>query len=693
MPDDIMNALGAQSPATEQAEFPPAPHPEDGKRVKRRDLLNRLNFINFSEGTIFASFRHLEHGDRVTFQAFPRPCLGDVLECRWLPPGISLNRLKSYVCDSFLLSDGHSHVTVKAEVTRLDSDGITFKIPESGYEKSGRKVERQACEGIEARLIQAGLSFEGRLADFNALSFKVLLEASPGNSLRWINPAAPVTALFSRGGELLYSGECIVSLMDRGLTRRGLVLVPNFNNIRRYRPKQYRSQRHVLSPAPAMHFQHPLTAKRIYLEVKDISGAGLCVEEFFERSILLPGIVIPELSVEIANHFVLKCRAQILYRNILGDEGADNRVRCGIVFLDVAIQDQIKLSAFLHQAINDKLRVCGSVDMEELWRFFFETGFIYPSKYISIEARKEEFRRTYERLYLDSPSIARHFIIQDKGKIFGHMSMVRFYSSAWIIQHHAATRDGHALAGAAVFDQTGRYCKDFHQHPSTHMDFIMCYYRRENRFPARVFGSIAHHVADLRACSEDTFAYFILPDAAGDTGAPFQLFPALGEDYQELARVYGGLSGGLALEALDFRKEEESEAGLATEFADQGFKRVRHVFALRQEGRLVAVMSLTLSDLGLNLSNLTNCVHAFIVDPERLQPRILLAGLRTLLSVYSAEDVPVLAWPPEYLERNSMPFEKKYILWIANLDHSDGYFESLQSTFRRTGRDNGNCSD
>jgi hypothetical protein len=267
------------------------------------------------------------------------------------------------------------------------------------------------------------------------------------------------------------------------------------------------------------------------------------------------------------------------------------------------------------------------------------------------------------------------------------MSMLRFYSNAWIIQHHAATRDGHALAGAAVFDQTGRYCKDFHLHPSTHMDYIMCYYRKENRFPSRVFGSIARHVADPRACSQDSFAYFVLPDGPEDTGAPFQLFPALGEDYQELERVYGGLSGGLALEALDFRKEDDSDAGLAAEFAGQGFKRVRHVFALRHEGRLAALMALTLSDLGLNLSNLTNCVHAFIVDPERLQPRTLLAGLRTLLCVYGAEDVPVLAWPPEYLERRSMPFEKKYILWIASLDHSDGYFESLQSTFRRAGHD------
>jgi hypothetical protein len=694
MHDEILDAKASSSPPGARGEAVPEALYDEGRRVKRSTLLNFLNFINFSEGTIFACFRHPERGDRLSFQAFPLPCMNEVLECRWLPPGVSLARLRSYDCEGFLISDGHRQVSVKAQMIRLDAEGITFMIPESGFERSCRKVERLGCEGIQARIIQSGLELEGRLADFNALSFRVEAATSPTLSVKWLNTGAPVTVLFSRGSELLYSGECLIKRMGRGQTGRELVLAPNFNNIRRYKPREFRTQRHILAPAPALQFIHPLSGKRVFLQVRDISGGGVCVEEFFDRSTLLPGMVIPEISVEIANQFVMKCRAQVLYRNVARkEEEEENSVRCGIAFLDLEAQDQTKLAAFLHQSVNDRLRICGSVDMEELWRFFFETGFIYPAKYLSIEAHKADFKRTYQKLYLESPSIARHFIFQDRGRIFGHMSMIRFYSNAWIIQHHAAARDGHALAGAAVFDQTGRYCKDFHQHPSAHMDFIMCYYRRENRFPSRVFGSIAHHVADPRACSEDSFAYFSLPDDAGDTGTPFQLFPALAEDYQELARVYRRLSGGLALEALDFLNEDDSDAGLAAEFAGQGFKRARQVFALRQEGRLVAVMALTLSDLGLNLSNLTNCVHAFIVDPERLQPRTLLAGLRTLLSVYGAENVPVLAWPPEYLERNSMPFEKKYILWTANLDYSDGYFESLRSIFRRTGRDidDGSC--
>ena len=431
----------------------------------------------------------------MTFQASPLPCSDEVLDCRWLAPGISMSRFKPYVCDSFLLSDGHSHVTVKAEVTRLDAEGITFKLPESGYEKSCRTVERHACEGIDARLIQAGLSFEGRLADFNALSFRVELEAPPTGSLRWINSTAPITALFSRGEELLYSGECLISRMDRGLAKREIVLAPDFNNIRRYKPREHRSQRHVLSPDAGGAFPAPLHRQAGLPACQEYLGGGT-----LRRGVLRALHPAPGHGHRRALHRDSQpLRPQMpgagpLSKRLPRREGREHGPlrhrppRHGR-------QGSGNLSSFLHQSVDDRLRVGGSVDLEELWRFFFETGFIYPSKYLSIEAHKEEFRRTYEKLYLDSPSIARHFLIQDKGQIFGHMSMIRFYSNAWIIQHHAATRDGHAQAGVAVFDQTGRYCKDFHLHPSTHMDYIMCYYRRENRFP---LASLRQHRAARR---------------------------------------------------------------------------------------------------------------------------------------------------------------------------------------------------
>jgi hypothetical protein len=473
--------------------------------------------------------------------------------------------------------------------------------------------------------------------------------------------------------------------MVKGALKRMLVLNPNFSNMHRYKPRGYRSKRQILSPAPIARFRHPMTGKQVYLSVEDISCMGISVEEFFEHAVLTPGMIIPEIALEIANSFILNCRAQVLYRNVVHNEGERNIVHCGIVFLDMASKDQVQLSAIIHQSMDEKLRICASVDMDELWRFFFESGFIYPSKYLSIQSRKDDFKRTYEKLYLESPSIARHFLFQDKGQIFGHMSMLRFYSNAWMIHHHAASRSGHGLAGVSVLDEIGRFINDVRLHPSAHMDYLICYYRRENHFPSRVFGNVAQDIADKKGASLDIFTYLYLPPDTRSEG--FQLFPARDDDLAELARRYEAISGGLMLEALDLGSVVERDAKLSGEYARQGFRRERQVFCLKREGKLLAVLLLTISDLGLNLSNLTNCMHAIVLEPTVLLPDMLFSALHALRAHYSADEPPILVFPEDYLERYSVPYEKKYILWALDTSLSDAYFESIRKTFKRSIRE------
>lgn len=674
------------SSETAEGETPkPAPPPE-GKRVKRSDLLNLLNLVNFREGTVFVCFKHKEKGTTLYCQAHPLPCEDETLTCRWIESDLQVKRLAEYDLDRLVLSDGHSQIVVKAELVSLGAREVVFRLPISGYEIGVRAMDRHACDGISASILQYGIRLEGRLDDFSAVSFRVL--ADDAAALHWINTQTPVTLSLSKDGKLAYSGECLVTRLERG--PGAVVLAPNFTNIRRYRPLRFRSKRQSLLPAPQVRFGHPLVDRPVHLKVENISTAGICVEEFLDRSFLLPGMIVPELSIEIANSFVLKCPGQVLYRNVIRAQDDSFIVRCGIVFLDMRPDDQVKLSAIVHQTLDEKLRVCSSVDMDELWRFFFESGFIYPSKYLSLQARKEEFKRTYRTLYLDNPSIARHFLFQDKGQIFGHMSMLRFYSDTWMIHHHAASRSGYGLAGVSVLDEMGRFTNDIHHHPSAHMMRLMCYYRRENRFPSRVFGNVAKDINDKKGSSLDAFAYLYLPEDDGASSESFQLFPARDEDLRELSRSYEAGSGGLMLEALDLGSASESDPGLSAEYARLGLKRDRQVFCLKGGGRVLAILLLTISDSGLNLSNLTNCIHALVIEPERLEPKTLFSALHLLRSHYGADEPPILVYPEDYLERNSIPYEKKYVLWVLDQKFSDAYFDSVRNTFKRSSRDEEN---
>jgi len=663
----------------------PADIPNEGKRVKKNDLINILNYINFQNGTILVNFRNRKYGNIVSVQVWPQPCTGSILDCLWQQPQVLQGNVEDHLFEHLLISDGQNLIQVNPEICGMATGTISFVVPEGANEKTYRKIKRFQAEDIDAKLVQNGASFEGFLIDFNAVSFRIELAGNASQSFHWINPDQSVQVMFTRNDHLLYSGDCLIIRHGKSSTRRWFVLTPRESNISRFRKKEYRSLRHHTVPPVNLSFLHPLSGKQVFLQTADISSTGLAVEEHSDASILIPGMMIPELTLEIAGNTLVKCSAQVLYRNTMPSSQVEGAVRCGMVLLDMRIQDQAKLSALLHQAMNPKSFVCNQVDPEALWQFFFDSGFIYPSKYSAMESRKDDFKRTYQKLYQESPSIARHFVFQDKGTLFGHMSMLRFYSKAWMIHHHSSSRKSHAMAGLTVLEQVSSYANEFNSLLSTNMNFVFCYYRPENSFPNRIFGGVAKDIANPKGASVDTFGYLILSGQpqTGTASSPYQLMPVNDTDLEELERYYEMKSGGLMLDAMDLKVDMLPDNDINAEYRALGFKREKQVFALKQAGRLMAVIVVALSDTGLNLSNLTNCMHVVVIEDEDMDPKTLVAAMHDLRHHYRQEELPALVYPFGYLEKNNISYEKKYCLWICDLQYTDGYFRFLKNTFKR----------
>jgi hypothetical protein len=92
---------------------------------------------------------------------------------------------------------------------------------------------------------------------------------------------------------------------------------------------------------------------------------------------------------------------------------------------------------------------------------------------------------------------------------------------------------------------------------------------------------------------------------------------------------------------------------------------------------LKAVFMVTVSDVGLNMSNLTNCVHVFVTDEEDLTADELRRHVATLAPHYGGEEFPVLLYPLSYAESHSMPYEKTYFLWAFDCKYTDRYYEYM----------------
>lgn len=675
---------------------------ESHKKITRKDLINALNYVHFQDESILLNFRHKKYHSILSVQARPRPCMGERLDCILIGKSEGALDDLSYEFAHLLFADGCDVILVIPQPVKSEAQGcMSFILPGEGYRISLRSVERHRCRDIDAELIQEGVVFKGVLVEYSGVSFRIEVVAEPPQSFLWVNPDVAVTVLFRSAQGIVFSGECEIIRQGHGQHARAFALRPVKDRIHRFRPKEFRSRRHKVVPSPSLIFRHPLTAGFVSLELDDISGSGFSAVEYYGHSLLMTGLILPEAEIEIASGCRVRCKAQVVYRNPV-EQCEDGRyVKCGVAVLDMDMKDQVRLSSVLHRLADERSFVCNRVDMDQLWRFFFETGFFYPKKYALIHEKKERLKRTYEKLYIESPEIARHFIYQEKGRISGHISMVRFHENTWLFHHHAATGSGFRKSGIVVLEQIGRYVNDFARLYSTHMHFIVSYFRPENRFPDRVFGGFARHLDDPEGASVSPFAYFHLPDDASpeswdnpDMEPEIEVAESSGRDLIELESCFGSETA-LLFHALDLKPDMLNVDTLTAEYRRAGFTRMRKVLSVRKAGRLRAVVLMTASDIGLNLSNLTNCMHVIVLDGEDFPARELLPALfsaKRKMQCYGSENVPVLLYPVRYAESQSLAYDKIYRLWAFNTLYSDRYFQYMESLVSRSRRKPGDGS-
>ncbi len=657
--------------------------PDKAKGIPKRFLVNKLNYINFQDRTILINLKHTKYGSTFSLTARPLPCVGDKLDCVWSEPADPWI-LKSHTFQNLLITDGKKCLLVNPEVISINDQGISFLLPEICNEINSRITKRYPSIGIQATITQSSAVLKGTLLDSSPTSFRTKVTSSSPQAFQWINSTSPVSLHLHSGHELLYSGECKIVKQSFDQENGSFVLVPVSNRIQRYRPKQFRSTRHTLVPSPNMVFVHPLTGRNVSLKTIDISGSGFSVEESSGNSQLLAGMIIPELDLSFAQSFRIKCRAQVVYRNTSGEKVKDGTVRCGLAILDMEIDDHVRLLSLLQQADNRNSYVCTSVDMDALWNFFFETGFIYPEKYAAFQFNKLEIKKVYEKLYNHNPAIARHFIYQEKGDILGHMSMVRLYENSWMIHHHAANKSESMKAGLMVLKQISCYLNDLYHLYSAHLKYIFYYFRPDNKFPNRVFGGFANDINDLQGCSLDKFTYFryrkteLVQEVMPKT---WTLSEIQSGDYDELKRFYNHASGGLMIDAFDLHPRTGSLDGVSEEYRRLGLKKEKYLYSLAEKGELKAIIMANVTDIGLNMADLTNCVTVMVID-ESTPVNIIESALCRVAGEYEHQEMPVLMYPVSYADTHSLPVEKVYTLCIMNLQYTDKFIKFCDDGFR-----------
>ncbi|BCG47196.1 type IV pilus assembly PilZ [Citrifermentans bremense] len=655
---------------------------DSGRSVSKTHLVNRLNYLNFQDQTVLVSLRHEVYDDAISLRARPLPCAGERLDLVWAEIPSLKQLLKTYRFEYLLIADGRKYLVVNSELLSMNEEGLSLLLPAACREFQARKIKRHPAREISVQLIQHGVTLDCRLVDFTPVSVRVTGSIGSPEPLMWVNTESPVHLRLLREGEVIYSGNFAIHSRETTGKSCSFVLRQLQSNIQRYRTKKYRNARQQLLPSPNIVFEHPLIDKRVNLKMADISGTGFAVEEGEGDSVLMAGMMLPDLKISFAHGFSLKCLAQVVSRNAAGGD-EEGSVRCGLAILDMEIHDHVRLLSILHQVANRKSYVSAEVDLDELWDFFFETGFIYPGKYAHFQANKESIKETYAKLYTQNPQIARHFIYLDRGVILGHLAMVRFYPNSWLIHHHAARKSVSIKAGLAVLDQVSRYLNELESFAFAHLRYVYCYYRPDNKFPSRVFGGFAKTHQDQSSCSLDLFAY-AFHRATGDHAGlpePWELAGSSRFDVAELARFYRHVSGGVMMQAFGLYTGGADPEELAGDYRALGFRKELHLYSLRKSGSLKAFFLVNCTDAGFNMAELTNCVTVMVLD-EKVPPDFIKSCLEEIGRHYEGAGMPVLTYPFSYVERNALSYDKVYLLWVLDLQYSDDYLEYCEGLFR-----------
>jgi hypothetical protein len=298
--------------------------------------------------------------------------------------------------------------------------------------------------------------------------------------------------------------------------------------------------------------------------------------------------------------------------------------------------------------------------------------------------RLDSFIETYRKIYQENPEIARHITYQKNGRIYGHISMIRAYERTWLIQHHASRTTENKLAGFAVLRQMMLFLHGMYQLSSAKMDYVISYFRPENKFPDRVFGGFARDFNNLQACSLDLFTYLTLPVISPEKDLPqgWMLRKSTPLDLWELEQFYKHHSGGLLMNILRSRESGISDESLEKVFERLGFLRRWQIYSLLNQNHLKAVFIVDQSDLAINMSGLLNCIKVLIIDSTGLNLELLSQSVSKLGRVYCLDKITLLIYPASNIETTEFSYNKRYQLWITDMRYSNQFMDYVHENFR-----------
>ncbi|MBW1997514.1 MAG: hypothetical protein JRJ29_06050 [Deltaproteobacteria bacterium] len=642
-----------------------------------QSLISTLNYIHFMEKPIFLQLAHPKYQDSILIEAHPEPCDGIELTCRWSRENLPDLDIQRYRFLNLILDDGKEIIIVPVVPRSITGKGFTVELSKRGQVAGKRKARRYACENIGVSLTQGGFMARGELLEFSPLAFRTRIRPGPYCSFHEYNSEGTFFLNLEREGKPLFSQACRVVRQGAGMAEREIVLTPLANSVNRFKKRNIRSPRILLNPPPTLAFKHPFFDRTFRLQTTDISLSGFSVHEKADCGVLVPGLIIPKMTIHFSGSAAMNCAAQVIYRH----EAPGDMVRCGISILDMEMEDYARLSEILFDFLNSNSPVSTYVGEEELWEFFFKVGAVQPETYSILGQHKQNLKEGLPRGLLERPELGKHLAYKDNGQIIAYASLVKAYERAWLVFHRAGGGDLRQGAVLNLLEQLMIYLHDMHRLPFSRSNFAIHFYQKGDEISEKLHEAFARMCGNPKVCSVDRFSLIMFKKNMGEGSLPrgWSMKECSWMDYWELNRFYDRISGGLFMGALSLDSEERAKVARDPSFDLPAPSLVTRTYSLRHEGELCAVIIAPSAGQAMELFQPWNSIKVIVMVPSLLPRDILFKALAQVSNFHEGLDqVQIMVHPPDYLKENGVAEEKEYKLWVLNLSHMETYLEHLR---------------
>jgi hypothetical protein len=325
-----------------------------------------------------------------------------------------------------------------------------------------------------------------------------------------------------------------------------------------------------------------------------------------------------------------------------------------------------------------------ALSVTEIFALYERTGFLYPDKAARLFPHVAQVRENWRRMLRVGDSLLYVLTAGDHKKGLASLAVWRASQNGWMSQHLVSDNNPYASRAVLLAAAAARIRKDCDVSAQN-------WFRPENRFPARVFGSMVKTIGESLS-SVQRHAYFGLPRTLVLPAAKrIRVVPYSASHKSALLEIASRARGRIYVVAEELEQDTEFET-VAELYRSVGLRRSRHVwlaYRANKEEPIGAAIAYR-GPLGINFSYLENRCDLLLLptlpDSEVADvSSALLTAASAAYKDFELAEIPVIAdeMATHALVKLGGEFVRHYCQGIWLKDGHPGFYKHVDSFYSR----------